>query len=176
VIVNAAYRYGDWRVCADGAANVALAATSVDARLVHISSDALHGGRPTPYLDDDVPTPVNPYGAAKAAAETAVSAIDPSAAIIRTSLLIGDDRSKQIQLALDLLAGRPPFRSALHRRIPLPDRRGRPGRSGAGDRRDTLCGTAQRGRLASPESSGVGPPGSPTARPRPGPTPDLRRC
>jgi dTDP-4-dehydrorhamnose reductase len=106
VIVNAAYRYGDWRVCADGAANVALAATSVDARLVHISSDALHGGRPTPYLDDDVPTPVNPYGAAKAAAETAVSAIDPSAAIIRTSLLIGDDRSKQIQLALDLLAGR----------------------------------------------------------------------
>jgi dTDP-4-dehydrorhamnose reductase len=107
-IVNAAYRYDSWQACADGAAHVALAAVSVGARLVHISSDAVHGGRPSPYLDDDVPTPVNPYGAAKAAAETAVAAIDPAAAIIRTSLLIGDDRSKQIRLALDLLTGRTP--------------------------------------------------------------------
>jgi dTDP-4-dehydrorhamnose reductase len=45
VIVNAASRYGDWAVCADGAAHVALAAAAVGARLIHVSSDALHGGR-----------------------------------------------------------------------------------------------------------------------------------
>ena len=108
VIVNAASRYGDWAVCADGAAHVALAAAAVGARLIHVSSDALHGGRPSPYLDADPPTPVNPYGAAKAAAETAVAAIDPSAAIVRTSLLIGDDRSTHVRLVLDLITGRRP--------------------------------------------------------------------
>jgi dTDP-4-dehydrorhamnose reductase len=106
VLVNSASRYGDWTVCADGAAHVALAAAAVGARLVHVSSDAVHGGRPSPYLDADPPTPVNPYGAAKAAAETAVAAIDPRAVIVRTSLLIGDDRSMHVRLALDLVSGR----------------------------------------------------------------------
>ena len=106
VIVNAAYRYHSWPVCADGAAHVALAARRVGARLVHISTDALHGGRPAPYLDDDAPTPVSPYGAAKAAAETAVRAVDPDATVVRTSLIIGDERSKQVRLALDLATGR----------------------------------------------------------------------
>jgi dTDP-4-dehydrorhamnose reductase len=106
VIVSTAYRADSWPICADGAANVALAAARAGARLVHLSTDALHGGRPTPYLDNDPPTPVHTYGAAKAAAETAVAAIDPSAALIRTSLIIGDDRSKQVTLALDLATGR----------------------------------------------------------------------
>lgn len=78
-MVATPYRYDDWTVTADGAAHVALAAAEVGARLVHLSSDALHGGRPTPYADDDPPSPVNAYGAAKAAAETAVRAIDPGA-------------------------------------------------------------------------------------------------
>jgi len=106
VIVNAASRYDDWAVCATGAAHVALAAVAVGARLVHVSSDAVHAGRPTPDLDADPPTPIGPYGAAKAAAETAVAAIDPAAVLVRTSLLIGDDRSKHIRVALDLIEGR----------------------------------------------------------------------
>jgi len=105
-IVSTAYRADSWPICADGAANVALAAARTGARLIHLSTDALHAGRPTPYLDADPPTPVHAYGAAKAAAETAVAAIDPSAVLIRTSLIIGDDRSKQIILALDLATGR----------------------------------------------------------------------
>lgn len=106
VIVNTAYQHSRWTVCADGAANVALAAAASGARLVHISTDALHAGRPEPYLDAEPPSPVHLYGAAKAAAETAVAAITPSAAIVRTSLIIGDDRSKQVQLALDVTTGR----------------------------------------------------------------------
>ncbi|MGK5739726.1 SDR family oxidoreductase [Micromonospora sp. URMC 103] len=105
VVVGTPYRYGDWAVTADGAAHVAYAAAEVGARLVHISSDAVHGGRPEPYADDDPPSPIFPYGAAKAAAETAVRAIDPSAVLVRTSLIVGE-RSKQIQLCRDALAGR----------------------------------------------------------------------
>jgi dTDP-4-dehydrorhamnose reductase len=106
VVVNCAYRDNSWAVSADGAAHVALAAAWAGARLVHLSTDALHAGRREPYLDAEPPTPVHPYGAAKAAAETAVTAIEPSAVIVRTSLIIGDDRSKHLALALDLAAGR----------------------------------------------------------------------
>ena len=104
VVVNCAYRNDLWQVTADGAANVAVAASRVGARLVHLSSDALHAGRRAPYKDTDEPTPIHAYGYMKAAAETAVTAIDPAAVIIRTSLIIGTD-SKQIQLALDLARG-----------------------------------------------------------------------
>ena len=38
------------------------------------------------------PTPINDYGRAKAAGETAVQAIDPAAAIVRTSLIYGLER------------------------------------------------------------------------------------
>jgi dTDP-4-dehydrorhamnose reductase len=104
-VVSSAYVFGDWATTADGAAHVAYAAAEVGARLVHISSDALHAGRPEPYADDEPPAPVFPYGAAKAAAETAVRAIDPGAALVRTSLILGEG-SKQITLCLDALAGR----------------------------------------------------------------------
>lgn len=102
-VVNTAYGYADWATTADGAGHVAAAAAEVGARLVHLSSDAVHGGRPQPYADDEPPTPVFPYGAAKAAAETAVRLIDPGAALVRTSLIVGDERSKQIRLCLDAL-------------------------------------------------------------------------
>jgi dTDP-4-dehydrorhamnose reductase len=104
VVVNTVW--GSWRVSADGAANVAAEAARAGARLVHISSDAVHAGRSTPYVEADPPEPVNLYGAGKAAAETAVAAIDPAAVIVRTSLILGTDDSKQIRLVLDLIEGR----------------------------------------------------------------------
>jgi dTDP-4-dehydrorhamnose reductase len=84
-VVNAASGYADWAVTAVGAAHVAVAAASVQARLIHVSSDAVHAGRSTSYVDDELPSPVFHYGAAKAAAETAVSAVDPGAALVRTA-------------------------------------------------------------------------------------------
>ena len=105
VVIGTPYRYADWVVTADGAAHIAVAAAEVGARLVHLSSDAVHGGRPSPYLDDEPPSPVFPYGAAKAAAETVVRAIDPGAVLVRASLIVGEG-SKQIQLCRDALAGR----------------------------------------------------------------------
>ncbi len=89
VIVNAAYRQDDWAVTADGAAHVALAAVSSGARLVHVSSDAVFSGGSGRYDEASVPVPATVYGAAKAAAETAVRAVDPGAVIARTSLIVG---------------------------------------------------------------------------------------
>jgi len=105
VIVNAAYRQREWQSTADGAAYVALAATRLGARLVHMSSDAVFSGTKPSYDENAVPEPINSYGAAKASAETAVRAVDPGAAVVRTSLIIGDGRSPQEAAVHKLAAG-----------------------------------------------------------------------
>jgi dTDP-4-dehydrorhamnose reductase len=105
VIINAAYRQSDWKTTADGAAHVALAAAAADARLVHVSSDAVFSGAAPGYDENCLPDPVTPYGAAKAAAETAVKAITPAAVIARTSLIIGDGDSKHERLVHTLASG-----------------------------------------------------------------------
>ena len=92
-IINAAYRQADWATTADGAMHVAAAAAAVGARLVHVSSDAVFAGRAGRYDEACPPDPITPYGAAKAAAETAIKGLDPAAVIARTSLIIGDGDS-----------------------------------------------------------------------------------
>jgi dTDP-4-dehydrorhamnose reductase len=89
-VVNAAYRQADWVTTADGAMHVASAAAAVGARLVHVSSDAVFSGRSGVYDESCVPCPGTVYGAAKAAAETAVRGLVPGAVIARTSLIVGD--------------------------------------------------------------------------------------
>jgi dTDP-4-dehydrorhamnose reductase len=96
----------DWKATADGAGNVAVAAVAVKARLVHVSSDAVFSGRDVHYDEEAVPDPINRYGSAKAAAETAVRAVDPEAAVVRTSLILGDGRSGQELLTHGLAGGR----------------------------------------------------------------------
>lgn len=95
VVINAAYRQSDWATTADGAANAASAAAAADAHLVLVSSDAVFSGSGSPYSEEAFPDPITPYGAAKAAAETAVRAITPAATIIRTSLIISSDGSSE---------------------------------------------------------------------------------
>jgi dTDP-4-dehydrorhamnose reductase len=74
-----------------GSGHVAQAAAAVGARLVHVSTDVVHNGRTAPYADDAPPQPLNAYGRSKAAAEAAVQAAHPGAAIVRTSLIYGLD-------------------------------------------------------------------------------------
>jgi dTDP-4-dehydrorhamnose reductase len=105
VIVNAAYRQSDWATTADGGMHVALAAAAAGARLVHVSSDAVFSGTAPGYDETCPPDPVSPYGAAKAAAETAVKGIAEAAVIARTSLIIGDGDSKHEQFVHALAAG-----------------------------------------------------------------------
>jgi dTDP-4-dehydrorhamnose reductase len=105
VLINAAYRQSDWETTADGGAHVALAAAAIGARLVHVSSDAVFSGSAASYDETRQPDPTTPYGAAKAAAETAVKGITPAAVIARTSLIIGDGDSPHERLVHALASG-----------------------------------------------------------------------
>ncbi|MBG0818659.1 sugar nucleotide-binding protein [Planomonospora sp. ID82291] len=104
-VINVAYRKADWTTTAIGAANVALATATAGARLVHVSSDAVFSGAAIRYDEACLPDPTIPYGAAKAAAETAVTAIAPTAVTARTSLIIGDGGSPHEALVHSLATG-----------------------------------------------------------------------
>ena len=110
------------------------------------------------------PTPVYPYGAAKAAAETAVRAIDPRAVLVRTSLIVGDERSKQVQLCLDPLGGRARlFTDEVRCPIAVDDLAGAVLELAAAD----YAGPAQRRRPGGGHPRGAGRAGGAVARPRP---------
>ena len=94
VIIHTAYRKDGpdaWATNVDGSAAVARAAVAGGARLIHVSTDVIFSGRSTPYDEGADPTPINAYGRSKAAAERAVTLIDPKAAIVRTSVLYDTD-------------------------------------------------------------------------------------
>jgi dTDP-4-dehydrorhamnose reductase len=105
VIVNAAFRQHEWEPTADGPAHLAVAAERTGCRLVQVSSDVVFSGAAAGYDETARPDPITPYGAAKAAAETAVRAILPAAVIARTSLIIGYGRSSTERLVHALCAG-----------------------------------------------------------------------
>lgn len=105
VIINASADLADWAATARGPAHLALAAQTVDARFVQVSSDAVFSGAATTYDESSEPDPISPYGAAKAAAETAVIAIASDSIVARTSLIFGNGRSKHERLVHDLALG-----------------------------------------------------------------------
>ncbi|GHG95446.1 SDR family oxidoreductase [Streptomyces rubradiris] len=105
VVVNTSSGGADWAVTAEGPARLARAAAKHGSRLVHVSSDAVFSGARVTYDETSLPDPVTPYGAAKAAAETAVLAVNPQAAVVRTSLIIGHGRSVHEQVVYGLAAG-----------------------------------------------------------------------
>ncbi|MEX0846686.1 MAG: sugar nucleotide-binding protein [Ilumatobacteraceae bacterium] len=86
-VIHLAYRKGDDRSIVAGSANVARAAAAVGARLVHVSTDVVFGGRPVPYTEADVPDPVIEYGVAKLRAEHEAARAHPGALVVRTSLV-----------------------------------------------------------------------------------------
>lgn len=91
-----------------GTQNVTEAARAVNARLIHLSTDSIFRGDAAPYDETAVPTPVNPYGQAKADAEAIVSTW-PNHVIIRTSLIYSLDEMDHGTnwMAAALQAGQP---------------------------------------------------------------------
>lgn len=77
----------------------------VTALALQIRPDAVFSGTAPSYDETRQPDPVTPYGAAKAAAETAVKGITPAAIIARTSLIIGDGDSQHERLVHALASG-----------------------------------------------------------------------
>jgi dTDP-4-dehydrorhamnose reductase len=75
-----------------GTRNVARAAARVGACLIHVSTDVLFDGKRTPsggYAEQDLPSPITPYGRSKALAERALHSADARGVIVRTSLIYG---------------------------------------------------------------------------------------
>ncbi len=109
-----------YNVICRGTAHVTHAARATNARLIHISTDALFDGRHAPYTESASPSPLHEYGRAKAAAETIVSQ-HPDHVIIRTSLIYGlhemDHSTAWIARALQ--AGKPVVLFDNQRRNPV---------------------------------------------------------
>jgi len=78
-----------FRINTSGSHNVAQAAVAVDARLVAVSTDIVHDGTAGPYGDEAPATPINGYGRSKAEGEEAILGSDPTAVVVRTSLMYG---------------------------------------------------------------------------------------
>jgi dTDP-4-dehydrorhamnose reductase len=74
-----------------GAGNVAAAAASAGAWVIHVSTDyVFDGGKPTAYVESDPPAPVSAYGDSKLDGERAVAAAAPQGhTIVRTAWLFG---------------------------------------------------------------------------------------
>lgn len=75
---------------ASGTEQIAQAAALVGARLIYISTDYVFSGhKQTPYIEEDVPAPINAYGLSKWRGEQAVQRSGARALIIRTAWLYG---------------------------------------------------------------------------------------
>ncbi|MFM9150219.1 MAG: dTDP-4-dehydrorhamnose reductase [Solirubrobacterales bacterium] len=74
----------------EGAANVAQAAASVDARVLYVSTDYVFDGtKGEPYLESDPPVPISAYGRSKLKGEEATLFANPRAFVVRTTWLFG---------------------------------------------------------------------------------------
>jgi dTDP-4-dehydrorhamnose reductase len=90
-----------WRTNRDGAANLAKAAASVGARIVHLSTDYVFDGRGhLPYRPEDPTGPLSVYGASKLAGEKAVAEAAPEALIVRTAWLYSAGRANFLNTIL----------------------------------------------------------------------------
>jgi dTDP-4-dehydrorhamnose reductase len=78
------------RVNSLGALYVARTCAELDAVCVHISTDYVFGGGGRgPYAEDDLPSPLNVYGASKFAGEHLVAQACPRSLVVRVASLFG---------------------------------------------------------------------------------------
>lgn len=83
-----------YKINAIGPRNLAIAATEVGAKLVHVSTDYVFEGNGTrPYIEFDKTGPVSVYGKTKLAGEEFVKQFSERFFIIRTAWLYGDGKN-----------------------------------------------------------------------------------
>ena len=74
---------------ADAVKYLADACNSIDAHLIHISTDFIFDGENGPYVEDDEPNPLSYYGLSKLKSEKILQAHSVRWTILRTTLLFG---------------------------------------------------------------------------------------
>ena len=96
-----------FKVNALGPRNLAITAESIGAKLIHISTDYVFGGKgitvsgeKMPYREYDTPNPINVYGKTKLLGENYVRDFCSKYFIIRTSWLYGENGSNFVKTIL----------------------------------------------------------------------------
>jgi dTDP-4-dehydrorhamnose reductase len=91
-----------------GAKNLALACKKHNIRLLHVSTDfVFDGSKSTPYLTDNIPNPINVYGASKLAGDLDVMEILPSSVIVRTAWVYSAHGNNFVKSMLRFMAEKP---------------------------------------------------------------------
>ncbi|MFA7228816.1 MAG: dTDP-4-dehydrorhamnose reductase [Melioribacteraceae bacterium] len=78
-----------WKINVNGVENIALYSWTIDAHLIHISSDYIFDGKNGPYSEIDKPNPIGYYGRTKLAAENSIRTSGVRFTILRTNILYG---------------------------------------------------------------------------------------
>jgi dTDP-4-dehydrorhamnose reductase len=78
-----------WKVNVKGVEYIAETARTVDAHVIHISSDYIFNGLNGPYTENDVPNPISFYGRTKLAGENVLKMSGILHTILRTNVLYG---------------------------------------------------------------------------------------
>ncbi len=98
-------------VNAQGAGNVAAAASAAGLPVIHISTDYVFpGDKSTPYVETDETGPKGAYGRSKLAGELAVSAANPRHVILRTAWVYGPYGNNFLKTMLRVAATRDTLR------------------------------------------------------------------
>lgn len=92
-----------WRVNATAVGYLAEAAKSINARVVHVSTDYVFDGTAAPYSEESRPQPLGYYGKAKLAGENALATSGANYAIGRTMVLYGSGKNIRLNFVTWLL-------------------------------------------------------------------------
>ena len=95
-------------VNAQGTTFVARAASTLNARLIYVSTDYVFDGAQTiPYREEDLPHPINVYGQSKRAGEIAALTGCPNSLVVRTAWLYGHSGSNFVKTMMKLAVEKP---------------------------------------------------------------------
>ncbi len=81
-----------WKINVNGIENISLYAWTVDAHLIHFSTDYIFDGKNGPYTENDKPNPIGYYGRTKLASENSIRTSGARFTIVRTNVLYGPAR------------------------------------------------------------------------------------
>ncbi|MCX6170465.1 MAG: dTDP-4-dehydrorhamnose reductase [Ignavibacteriales bacterium] len=78
-----------WKINVNGPENIAHYCWTIDAHLIHLSTDYIFDGKNGPYTEVDKPCPISYYGRTKLASENSIRTSGVRFTIIRTNILYG---------------------------------------------------------------------------------------